>query len=135
MGHRRQVSPNINVLLDAEIRVDRIDIPPSRWRAVRLRRRDHVVMTDSFEGWVGWGPGGPSRDVPLEVRKEVLRGEAEHKARRGRLVARVEVEVYESGECLPQVAFPPGGVLTPTDDGLRIAEMVRAARDALDGWR
>jgi hypothetical protein len=92
-------------------------------------------MTDSLKGWVSWGPGGPRQDAPPEARDEVPRLEAEHKARRGRLVARVEVEVYENGECLPQVTFPPDGILVPTDDTGRIAEVVRAARNTLDDWR
>lgn len=65
----------------------------------------------------------------------MLRRKAEREERRGRLLAIVQVRVWENGESNPQVSFPEGSVLSPLDDGERIAEVVRIARDALADWR
>jgi len=92
------------------------------------------VMNQSG-GWIGYGPGGPGADVPQPVRDELLRRRAERIARRGRLLARVDVYVWENGESDPQVTFPEGSALSPLDGGEQIAEVVRIARDALTDWR
>lgn len=85
-------------------------------------------------GWVGWGPDGPSRELPPEVHDQLARRIAERQAARGRLLALVQVYVYENGDTLPQVTFPPGCVLTP-EDVAAAADAVRLAREALAGWR
>ena len=92
-------------------------------------------MSESMSGWVSYGPGGPSPDLPEDVRQELLRRKAEREERRGRLLAVVEVHVWENGESNPQVSFPEGCALSPLDSSERIAEVVRIARDALEDWR
>jgi hypothetical protein len=85
-------------------------------------------------GWAGWGPDGPSPELPPEVHDRLAQRIAEGQAARGRLLALVQVYVYENGDAMPQVTFPPDCVLTPEDmDGA--AEAVRLAREALVGWR
>jgi hypothetical protein len=91
-------------------------------------------MDEERIGWVGWGPDGPSRDLPPHVHGELMRRQAEHKAARGQLLARVEVRVFESGDSEAQVSFPPDGVLSP-EDTEEIAEVIRIARASLADWR
>jgi hypothetical protein len=85
--------------------------------------------------WYSYGPGGPGEDIPEHIRQELLRQKAEREERRGRLLAVVQVHVWENGESNPQVSFPEGCALSPLDSGERIAEVVRIARDALGDWR
>ena len=92
-------------------------------------------MNDSNSGWISYGPGGPGPDVPQDVRDEAMRRKAEREARRGRLLARVDVYVWENGESDPHVSFPEGSALSPLDGREQIAEVVRIARDALSDWR
>jgi hypothetical protein len=87
-----------------------------------------------MSGRVSWGPGGPSPDLPQEVREELLRRKAEREARRGRLLAVVQVWVWENGESNPQVSFPEGSVLSPLDGSERIAHVIHIAREALGDW-
>lgn len=96
---------------------------------------DDLAMDMSDSGWISYGPGGPSPDLPQAVRDELLRRKAEREARRGRLLARVDVYVWENGESVPQVTFPAGCALTPLDGSERIADVVRIAREALAHWR
>ena len=91
-------------------------------------------MGGQSTGWVSWGPGGPGEDVPPEVRDELLRRREETRERRGQLLARVEVEVYEMGECLAQVSVPPDSTLD-LSDAQAVARVVQAARDELGRWR
>jgi len=86
-------------------------------------------------GWISWGPGGPSSDLSPEVRAELVHRVEERRARRGRLLAVVQVQVWENGESDPQVSFPRDSVLSPLSDRVRIAEVVRCAREALADWR
>ena len=92
-------------------------------------------MNEPMSGWISYGSGGPSPDLPEEVREELLRRKAEREERRGRLLAVVQVQVWENGESDPQVSFPEGSVLSPLDGRERIADVVRIARDALADWR
>jgi hypothetical protein len=85
-------------------------------------------------GWVGWGPDGPSRELPPEVHERLARRIAEREAARGRLLAIVQVHVYENGDTVPGVIFPPGCVLTPEDVD-EAADAVGVAREALATWR
>jgi hypothetical protein len=91
-------------------------------------------MDESTGRWYAFGPGGPSEDLPENVRQELLSGVAERRGRRGRLLARVEVYVWENGQADPQVSFPPEAVLS-VEDSDRIADVVRVAREALVDWR
>jgi hypothetical protein len=59
---------------------------------------------------------------------------AERRERRGRLLARVEVYVWENGGADPQVSFPPEAVLS-VEDSDQIADVVRIAWEALGDWR
>jgi hypothetical protein len=92
-------------------------------------------MSESKSGWISYGLGGPSPDLPQEVREELLRRKSEREARRGRLLAVVNVRVWENGESHPQVSFPEGSALSPLDGSERIADVVRIAREALADWR
>lgn len=84
--------------------------------------------------WYSYGPGGPGEDLPEEFRRDLLGRKAERDERRGQLQAIVQVLVYENGECQPQVSFSPECALGPDSDPEEIARVVRAARDALEGW-
>ena len=92
-------------------------------------------MSESKSGWISYGPGGPGPDVPHDVRDELLHLKKEREVRRGRLLAVVQVHVWENGESDPGVTFPEGCALSPLDSGERIAAVVRIARDALEDWR
>jgi len=91
-------------------------------------------MSEPKSGWISYGPGGPSPDLPREIREELLRRKSEREARRGHLLAVVQVYVWENGESDPQVSFPEGSIL-PMDDRERMADVVRIAREALAEWR
>ncbi|MDR3649599.1 MAG: hypothetical protein P4L20_10950 [Acidimicrobiales bacterium] len=91
-------------------------------------------MEEPTGRWYSCGPGGPSEDLPADVRQELLRRKEERGERRGPLLARVDVYVWENGEADPQVSFPPTAVLS-VEDRDRIADVVRIARDALADWR
>ena len=84
--------------------------------------------------WYSYGRGGPGKDIPEDIRQELLKRKAEREQRRGRLLARVDVYVWENGEANPQVSFPPEAVLS-VEDRDRIADVVRIAREALADWR
>ena len=84
--------------------------------------------------WYSYGPGGPGKDIPEDIRQGLLRQKVEREERRGPLLARVDVYVWENGEADPHVAFPPEAVLSPGDRE-RIAEVVQIAREALGHWR
>jgi hypothetical protein len=92
-------------------------------------------MNESRSGWFSWGPGGPSSNLPEAVREELLSRAAEREERRGRLLAVIQVQVWENGESDQQVSFPEGSVLSPLDGRDRVADVVRIARDALTDWR
>ena len=85
--------------------------------------------------WHSYAPGGPGQDLPEDVRRDLLGRKAERDERRGQLQAIVEVQVYENGECQPQVSFTSECSLGPDSDPERIAQVVRTARDALEAWR
>jgi hypothetical protein len=91
-------------------------------------------MEEPTGQWYSYGPGGPGEDLPEPVRQELLSRKAKRDERRGRLLARVDVYVWENGEANSQVSFPPKAALS-VEDREGIAEVVRIARDALAGWR
>lgn len=92
-------------------------------------------MTDEPTGrWYSYGPGGLDDDLPEGLREEILRRRAETEERRGHLLARVVIQIWENGEAVPSVNVRPEGPLS-VEDTAGIAEAVRIARDALDGWR
>jgi hypothetical protein len=67
----------------------------------------------------------------------VTQAHDEVQRRRGRLVARVVVEVYENGEAVPQVQFPsePADEAGTNDRVRRAGGAVRRAVVALTDWR
>ena len=69
-----------------------------------------------------------------EARDELLRRQKDRREQRGRLLARVDVYVWENGDATPQVTLPPEAALS-VEDHDRIAEVVRMARQALADWR
>jgi hypothetical protein len=91
-------------------------------------------MEEPTGKWYSYGPGGPGEDIPEDIRQELQRQREERKERRGRLLARVDVYVWENGEAVPQVSFPPEAALS-VEDTDRIADVVRIAREALADWR
>jgi len=90
-------------------------------------------MEEPTGQWYSWGPGGPNEDIPDDVRQELFSRQVERRERRGRLLARVSVNVWENGEADPHVSFPPEAALS-VDNREQIAEVVRMARDALAHW-
>jgi len=98
------------------------------------------VTRDGAEG-TGLRANGPSSGwfavteenvdaLPEEVRAPVL----ERRAHRGRLLAVVQVRVFEH-DAHAQVSFPPGATLGVESDRAAIDDVVRRARDELGGWR
>ena len=92
-------------------------------------------------GWIGYTAdkhGRPLDDgnehLTDEQRAELTRRAEERAAARGVHQARVIIDVYESGEAVPQVQFPAGSTVDMSDRAA-VAAVVRAARDALDTWR
>ena len=97
-------------------------------------------MGDS-SGWVGYfgdAHGRPSAEgnehLTPEQRAELERRGDERAQERGRHEAVVRVDVYENGEAVPQVQFPIGSSVAPTDRE-RIAACVALAAEALKNWR
>ena len=97
-------------------------------------KTDNGPVEEPKARWYSYGPGGPGEDIPEDIRQEILRRKVERKERRGGLLARVDVYVWENGEANPQVTFPPEAVLSVEDRG-RIDEVVQIAREALGHWR
>jgi hypothetical protein len=94
-----------------------------------------VLMGEGGSSWVGWGPGGPSREVSHDERDEFIRSREEQVAARGELMAVVEAYVFEHGDCDTQIIFPPGCKLGPDADSERLTAVVAIAREALATWR
>ncbi len=90
-------------------------------------------MAQGSSGWVSFTPASLAQ-LPEEQRREVERRGARHEEERGRLLAVVEVRVFEHDEDA-QVTFPPGAGLGPDSDAAAIAAAVARARDQLAGWR
>ena len=83
-------------------------------------------MADEHSAWIGFVPGGSNDHLSPEARELA---EAAYRARvdrRGTLLGRVLVDVYEN-EAVPQVQG--------TVDPAVAAELVRRAREALRTWR
>jgi hypothetical protein len=85
------------------------------------------------EGWVTYVLGGENGHLTEEQRRLIEEEMRRRTERRGRLLAVVEVRVYEN-ETEPQVSFPPGALLKPESDGREIIEVVERARVDLAVW-
>lgn len=97
-------------------------------------------MTDS-SGWIGYfgdAHGRPSAEgndhLTEDQRAELERRANDRASARGRLEAVIRVDVYESGEATPQVQFPSGSSIDPTDRA-HINQVVALAAEALSNWR
>jgi hypothetical protein len=69
-----------------------------------------------------------------EEQRHRIEDEMRHRQeRRGRLLAVVEVRVYEN-ETEPQVSFPPAALLKPDSDDSEIMGIVDRAQEGLAAW-
>jgi hypothetical protein len=88
---------------------------------------------ESPTGWVGFTPQSIDK-LPPETQAKVRKTMQERTAQRGRLLAVVEVRVFESDEHA-KVSFTSNSALTPDADPATIAEVVNRAREKLTTWR
>ena len=86
------------------------------------------------EGWVTYVVGRRNDHLTPEQREFIEKERKARQERRGRLLAVVEVRVYEN-DTDPQVSFPPGAILEPVSDEADILEVVGRAEEALAAWR
>lgn len=89
-------------------------------------------------GFSGDQHGRPSEvgndHLTEEQRADLTRRGDKVAARRGRHQAIVVVDVYESGEAVPQVQFPHESSLDKLDE-VAVGEAVARAAQALHDWR
>lgn len=85
------------------------------------------------EGWVTYVLGGENGHLTEEQRGLIEEEMRRRRERRGRLLAVLEVRVYEN-ETEPQIFFPPGALLKPDSDGREIIGVVERAREDLAVW-
>jgi hypothetical protein len=88
---------------------------------------------ESSTGWVGFTPQSID-NLPPETQGKVRKTMKERTKQRGRLLAVVEVRVFERDEHA-QVSFTSDSALTPDADPANIAEVVNRARKKLTKWR
>jgi hypothetical protein len=88
----------------------------------------------SEPGWVGYAGGQDNAHLTVEQREAIEERMAARRTARGRLLARVEVEVFEHG-AEAQVSFPEDAVLGPESDSALIAEAVSRSSAELASWR
>ena len=81
-------------------------------------------------GWFSYNPGQPNPHLTAEQLATVEHFEAEADARRGPQVARVVIDVFASGEAVPQVQF-----LRDEASVEAAALIVEQAAVALASWR
>lgn len=81
-------------------------------------------------GWFSYGEGQPNPHLTTEQRDAIEKLDAELADRRGAQVARVVIDVYESGEAVPQVQL-----LGATISAEEAARAVNQAAAALASWR
>ena len=93
----------------------------------------HNDLMTTGHGWVSYTSGDNSH-LPDDVREEMERRIRERKERQGRLLAIVQVHVYEQGEHA-QVSFPQGALLGADTESSVVAEVVARARDELAHWQ
>jgi hypothetical protein len=67
----------------------------------------------SESGWVSWSPGGDNEHLSSELRARVQRQWEEEHSARGRQVARVVVDMFESGEVVLYLQLPAGSPIDP----------------------
>ncbi|HUZ21273.1 MAG TPA: hypothetical protein VMU75_11950 [Acidimicrobiales bacterium] len=85
-------------------------------------------------GWVSYAGGQENSHLTADERRNFEQRIATRRSERGRLLARVEVEVFEHG-AEAQVSFPEDAILGPESDAKVIAEAVSRARAELEHWR
>ena len=100
--------------------------------ATAFRTTQNGLMATEH-GWVVYTPGDNSH-LTDEQRELVEARIRERKERQGRLLAIVEVRVYEHG-AEPQVNFPPDAVMGVNTPSSEVAEVVARAREELGNWR
>jgi hypothetical protein len=88
----------------------------------------------SFGATSGIGSERISAEVCDRIAACQRRRWEEGQAVRGRQVARVVVDVFESGEVVPYLQLPAGSPIDPGDRHATAAA-VRKASDALAGWQ
>jgi hypothetical protein len=81
-------------------------------------------------GWVGYRGGGENARLSDDVRHEVEQRIARRQETRGRLLAIVEVGVYENA-AEPQVSFPQDALLGVESEASTISAVVARARQEL----
>jgi len=90
-----------------------------------------VDRSDGRSGWFSYTNAPSGRDhLAPEIRAQV----EEHQQRRGRLLCKVLVSVYEH-DTVPSVAFPAGALFNVETDAGEVTDAVNRARDALQTWR
>ena len=77
--------------------------------------------------------GGENVHLTEEQRQYIEEQIRKRQEGQGRLLAVVEVRVYEN-ETEPQVSFPPGSVLKPESDSEQIVQVVTRAQKGLGQW-
>ena len=93
----------------------------------------HNRQVESPARWVGFIPHSID-NLPPETQAKVRKTMRERSEQRGRLLAVVEVRVFERDEHA-QVSFTSDSALTPDADPATIAEVVTRARKKLTTWR
>ena len=93
----------------------------------------HNKHMESPTGWVGFTPQSID-NLPPETQAKVRKTMKERSEQRGRLLAVVEVRVFERDEHA-QVSFTSDSALTPDADPATIADVVNRARKKLTTWR
>ncbi len=85
------------------------------------------------EGWVTYVLNGDNSHLTEEQRRLITDEMRHRQERQGRLLAVVEVRVYEN-EIEPQVSFPPAALLNPDSDDSEIMGIVNRAQEGLAAW-
>jgi len=101
------------------------------WQRMTAEVCGRIAACQSPFGFPGHLAETMSTSCQIWVRE--CRAMGKEQAARGRQVARVVVDVFESGEVVPYLQFPAGSPIDPGDG--RATAAVRRASDALAGWQ